>query len=110
MSPLRTSWILCDLTSDLASVPPPDLASTRASSQDELEILRDLTSKVPQYEAKLDTYQKRLQEMGDLRRQIKLLEDKNTDYMQQNMELEEVRSGSGIGGAGGEGQRGDLSV
>ena len=45
---------------------------------------------MPQYEAKLDTYQKRLLEMGDLRRQIKLLEDKNTDYMQQNVELEEV--------------------
>ncbi|XP_037094509.1 protein Hook homolog 3-like [Pollicipes pollicipes] len=63
--------------------------------RDELEILRDLASKVPQYEAKLDTYQKRLQEMGDLRRQIKLLEEKNTDYMQQNMELEEELKKSG---------------
>jgi len=27
--------------------------------------------------------------MGDLRRQLKLLEEKNTDYMQRNMELEE---------------------
>ncbi|XP_043225527.1 protein Hook homolog 3-like isoform X1 [Amphibalanus amphitrite] len=72
------------------------LADETRRLRDELEILRDLTAKVPQYEAKLDTYQKRLLEMGDLRRQIKLLEDKNTDYMQQNMELEEElkRSGS----------------
>jgi len=27
--------------------------------------------------------------MGDLKRQLKLLEEKNTDYMQRNMELEE---------------------
>ena len=71
--------------------------------QDELEILRVLAAKVPEYEAKLDTYQKRLQDMGDLRRQIALLEDKNTDYMQQNMELEEVRLWGVIcvGGGGG---------
>jgi hypothetical protein len=30
------------------------------------------------------------EEMGDLRRQLKILEDKNTSYMQQTMELEEV--------------------
>ena len=30
-------------------------------------------------------------ELSDLRGQVKLLEDKNTKYMQENLELQEVR-------------------
>lgn len=71
------------------------LADETRGLRDELDILRDTSSKVSQYESTLDSYKKRLQEMGDLRRQIKVLEDKNTDYMQHNMELEEELKKSG---------------
>lgn len=41
------------------------------------------------YEATIDSYKKKLEDLGDLKRQVKILEEKNTDYMQKNMELEE---------------------
>lgn len=47
------------------------------------------SDKVEKYEAIIETYKNKLGEMGDLKRQIKLLEDKNTEYMQTNMDLEE---------------------
>jgi len=65
------------------------LASQSRGLKDELDILRDKSDKVEKYEAMIDTYKNKLGEMGDLKRQIKLLEDKNTEYMQTNMDLEE---------------------
>ncbi len=41
------------------------------------------------YEATIETYKKRLEEMGDLRGQIKYLEEKNTEYIQKNLDLED---------------------
>ena len=32
----------------------------------------------------------KLEEMGDLKRQMKMLEEKNLSYMQNNLQLEEV--------------------
>ena len=40
-------------------------------------------------EATLDSYKKKLEDMSDLRRQVKLLEERNTEFMQRNMDLEE---------------------
>lgn len=58
--------------------------------KDEVDILRETADKAVKYEATIVSYKKKLEEYGDLKRQMKILEDKNTDYMQQNMELEEV--------------------
>lgn len=58
--------------------------------KDEVDILRETADKAVKYEATIASYKKKLEEYGDLKRQMKILEDKNTDYMQQNMELEEV--------------------
>jgi protein HOOK3 len=58
--------------------------------KDEVDILKETADKVVKYEAAIASYKKKLEEYGDLKRQVKILEDKNTDYMQQNMELEEV--------------------
>jgi protein HOOK3 len=58
--------------------------------KDEVDILRETADKAVKYEATIASYKKKLEEYGDLKRQVKILEDKNTDYMQQNMELEEV--------------------
>jgi protein HOOK3 len=58
--------------------------------KDEVDILRETADKAVKYEATISSYKKKLEDYGDLRRQMKILEDKNTEYMQQNMELEEV--------------------
>ena len=41
------------------------------------------------YEATIETYKKRLEEMGDLKGQIKYLEEKNNEYIQKNLDLED---------------------
>lgn len=57
--------------------------------KDELDVLRHTSDKVEHYEATIETYKKKLEDMSDLKRQLKLLEEKNTSYMQTNIELEE---------------------
>ncbi len=52
-------------------------------------ILNTLFCQVAKYEATIETYKKRLEEMGDLRGQIKYLEEKNTEYIQKNLDLED---------------------
>lgn len=37
----------------------------------------------------VDSYKKKLEDLGDLRRQVRLLEERNTVYMQRTCELEE---------------------
>lgn len=63
--------------------------------KDEMDILRETAEKVARHEAMIESYKKKLEEYGDLKRQVKLLEEKNTDYMQQNMDLEEEVKKSG---------------
>ena len=58
--------------------------------KDEVDVLRETADKAIKYEATIASYKKKLEEFSDLKRQVKILEDKNSDYMQQNMELEEV--------------------
>ena len=65
------------------------LADQALKLKDELDILRETADKVAKYEATIDSYKKKLEDLGDLKRQVKILEEKNTDYMQKNMELEE---------------------
>ncbi|KDR07771.1 Hook-like protein 3 [Zootermopsis nevadensis] len=57
--------------------------------KDEVDILKETADKAVKYEAAIASYKKKLEEYGDLKRQVKILEDKNTHYMQQTMELEE---------------------
>ena len=39
------------------------------------------TLKVGKYEGIIETYKKKMEEMGDLKRQIKYLEEKNSEYI-----------------------------
>ncbi|KAK9509036.1 hypothetical protein O3M35_006448 [Rhynocoris fuscipes] len=57
--------------------------------KDELDILRETADKAVKYEATLQSYKKKLEEAGDMKRELKLLETKNLTYIQQNIELEE---------------------
>lgn len=64
--------------------------------KDEVDILRETADKVEKYEATLHSYKKKLEETGDLKRELKLLETKNLTYIQQNMELEEELKKTGF--------------
>lgn len=57
--------------------------------KDEIDVLKETADKVGKYEATIESYKRKLEELSDLKRQLKILEDKNTSYMQQNLELEE---------------------
>jgi protein HOOK3 len=65
------------------------LADQARTLKDEVDILRETSDKVGKYEGIIDTYKKKLEEMGDLKRQIKYLEEKNSEYINNNMDLEE---------------------
>ncbi|CAL8302398.1 unnamed protein product [Merluccius merluccius] len=51
--------------------------------------LRHSSDRVGRLEALVDTYKRKLEDLGDLRRQVRLLEERNTVYMQRTCELEE---------------------
>ncbi|XP_071799501.1 protein Hook homolog 3-like isoform X1 [Asterias amurensis] len=65
------------------------LAEEARSLKDEMDVLRHTSDKAAKYEMAIETYKKKLEDLGDLKRQVKLLEDKNTMYMQNTVELEE---------------------
>ncbi|XP_057300171.1 protein Hook homolog 3-like [Hydractinia symbiolongicarpus] len=65
------------------------LAEEARSLKDEMDILRHTQDKVARYEATIEAYKKKLGELGDMRQQMKTLEEKNEIYMQQTISLEE---------------------
>ncbi|MCL4126872.1 UNVERIFIED_CONTAM: hypothetical protein GTU68_032714, partial [Idotea baltica] len=71
------------------------LADESRSLKDEVDALRDMSERVAVYEGTVETYKKKLEELSDLKRQVKILEEKNSEYMHQNMELEEEVKKSG---------------
>lgn len=50
---------------------------------------RHSSDRVSRLEALVETYKRKLEDLGDLRRQVRLLEERNTVYMQRTCELEE---------------------
>ncbi|CAL4137912.1 unnamed protein product, partial [Meganyctiphanes norvegica] len=71
------------------------LAEEARSLKDEVDALTEMREKVSVYEGNMEAYKKKLEELSDLKRQVKILEDKNADYVQHNMELEEEVKKSG---------------
>ncbi|KAL4658996.1 hypothetical protein GN956_G3390 [Arapaima gigas] len=65
------------------------LADEAQALKDEIDILRHSSDKVSRLEGMVDSYKKKLEDLGDLRRQVKLLEEKNTLYMKNTVSLEE---------------------
>ncbi|XP_075050639.1 protein Hook homolog 3 isoform X1 [Mixophyes fleayi] len=65
------------------------LADEAQSLKDEMDVLRHSSDKVAKLEGQVESYKKKLEDLGDLRRQVKLLEEKNTMYMQNTVGLEE---------------------
>ncbi|XP_051988844.1 LOW QUALITY PROTEIN: protein Hook homolog 2-like [Xyrauchen texanus] len=65
------------------------LAQEAQALKDEMDILRHSSDRVSHLEAMVDTYKRKLEDLGDLRRQVRLLEERNHVYMQRTCELEE---------------------
>ncbi|MBN3295524.1 protein Hook homolog 3 isoform X2 [Amia ocellicauda] len=65
------------------------LADEAQSLKDEMDVLRHSSDKVAKLEGMVESYKKKLEDLGDLRRQVKLLEEKSTLYMQNTVDLEE---------------------
>lgn len=51
--------------------------------------LRHSSDRVGKLESLVESYKKKLEDLGDLRRQVKLLEERNTVYMQRTCQLED---------------------
>ncbi|XP_059354731.1 protein Hook homolog 1-like [Carassius carassius] len=65
------------------------LAEESRSLKDELDILRNCSDRAVKLEASVETYRKKLEDLSDLRRQVKILEEKNMTYMHNTVSLEE---------------------
>lgn len=65
------------------------LIAELAQLKDELDALSEANDKLKVSEALIQTYKKKLEDAHDLKRQIKLLEDRNAEYLQQNLHQEE---------------------
>ncbi|KAG9472656.1 hypothetical protein GDO78_018311, partial [Eleutherodactylus coqui] len=65
------------------------LAHEAQSLRDEMDVLRHSSDRVGKLETLVESYKKKLEDLGDLRRQVKLLEERNTVYMQRTCQLEE---------------------
>lgn len=73
------------------------LAEAARGMKDEMDVLKHTSDKVSKYEAQIETMRKKMTELVDLKAQIKILEEKNTSYMETNLQLEEeVRKGGTI--------------
>ncbi|XP_053325514.1 protein Hook homolog 1 [Spea bombifrons] len=65
------------------------LAEESRALKDEIDILRAAADKAAKLESTLDSYRKKLEDLNDLRRQVKSLEDTNLMYMHNTVSLED---------------------
>ncbi|XP_030061951.1 protein Hook homolog 1 [Microcaecilia unicolor] len=65
------------------------LAEETRALQDEIDILRTTSDKAAKMESTLETYRKKLEDLSDLRKQVKSLEETNLMYMHNTVSLEE---------------------
>merc|ERR1719295_2414435 len=57
--------------------------------KDEVDILRETSDKASKMESAVESYKKKMEEMGDVKRQLKLMEEKYTRLVETNLDLEE---------------------
>lgn len=57
--------------------------------KDEVDILRESNEKLKSCEAQVNMYKKKLEDYNDLKRQLKLLDERSAEYLQQNVQFEE---------------------
>ncbi|XP_053988157.1 protein Hook homolog 3 [Hylaeus anthracinus] len=69
-----------------------DLQKTAAKAnhlKDEVDALRETADKVTKYELTIEFYKKKMEDLSDLKRQVKILEDENLQYLQSKIDYEE---------------------
>ncbi|XP_048846927.1 protein Hook homolog 2-like [Brienomyrus brachyistius] len=71
------------------------LAQEAQSLKDEMDVLRHSSDRAGRLEALVESYRRKLEDLGDLRRQVRLLEERNAAYMRRTCELEEEQRRSG---------------
>ena len=54
-----------------------------------MDALRETADKVAKYEQTIESYKKKMEDLSDLRRQVKILEDKNMENLQSKIDYEE---------------------
>ncbi|KXJ80579.1 hypothetical protein RP20_CCG024354 [Aedes albopictus] len=70
-----------------------------AQLKDEIDILKEANDKLKICETQLQTYKKKLEDYNDLKKQIKMLEECNAEYLKQNLQHEEeAKKYSGLKG------------
>ncbi|XP_013105421.2 protein hook [Stomoxys calcitrans] len=57
--------------------------------KDEIDVLREANEKLKVCEAQVKTYKKKLEDYTDLKKQLKLLDERSAEYLQQNVQFEE---------------------
>ncbi|XP_072749684.1 protein Hook homolog 3 [Anoplolepis gracilipes] len=57
--------------------------------KDEVDALRETVDKVAKYEIMIESYKKKMEDLSDLKRQLKISEDKNVEYLQIKLDYEE---------------------
>ncbi|KAL6267663.1 hypothetical protein P5V15_000738 [Pogonomyrmex californicus] len=57
--------------------------------KDEVDALRETADKVAKYEITIESYKKKMEDFSDLKRQHKILEDKNVENLQAKLDYEE---------------------
>ncbi|XP_057323376.1 protein Hook homolog 3 [Microplitis mediator] len=65
------------------------LADEANTLKDEIDALRETADKVAKYELTIESYKKKMEDMSDMRRQVRILEDKNFEYAKLKEEHEE---------------------
>ncbi|KAM4721515.1 protein Hook homolog 1 [Rhinophrynus dorsalis] len=65
------------------------LAEESRALKDEIEVLRASADKASKLESTMEVYRKKLEDLADLRRQVKSLEDTNLMYMHNTVSLED---------------------
>ncbi|PIO35056.1 hypothetical protein AB205_0127050 [Aquarana catesbeiana] len=71
------------------SVELASLAEESRALKDEMDVLRATADKATKLESAVETYRKKLEDLNDLRKQVKSLEDTNLMYMHNTVSLEE---------------------
>ncbi|KYR02254.1 hook family protein [Tieghemostelium lacteum] len=67
----------------------PKLINENRSLRDEIDILKEKSVAFDLLEKKMKIYEKKLDEVNDLKKKIKDLEEQNQNYLQQTLDLEE---------------------
>ncbi|ETE67464.1 Protein Hook-like 1 [Ophiophagus hannah] len=65
------------------------LAEESRALKDEIDVLRTVADKTNKLESMVEVYRKKLQDLNDFRRQVKILQETNMMYMHNTVSLEE---------------------